>query len=163
MKRSPVNVDMRISQTGLELIKTFEWFAPESYQCSSGIWTIGYGHTSAAGLPEVREGMRMTEPQAVNQLHIDMKQYEDAVKRLVKVPLFQHQYDSLVSFTFNCGEGSLKSSTMLKRINKEEESERITEAMSWWNKSGGKVSVGLVRRRKSEGHLFLTGQLEFYE
>jgi hypothetical protein len=79
--------------------------------------------------------------------------FEKAVQRLVKVKLNQNQFDALVSFAYNCGEGNLAKSTLLKRVNAGD-FEGAAQEFHKWNKGGGQVLRGLVRRRKAESDLF---------
>ena len=78
---------------------------------------MGYGHTGA----DVYPGQVITEAEAEALLVKDLKRFEDAVKRLITVPLTQHEFDAIVSFTFNCGEGALQDSTFRRRMNAGEE------------------------------------------
>ena len=89
----------------------------------------------------------------------DMREFESHVKRLVKVPLTQWQYDALVSFTYNAGAGALAKSTLLKKVNAKNWDAAALEFHKWC-KSNGKVLAGLVRRRASEALLFqnISGQ-----
>jgi GH24 family phage-related lysozyme (muramidase) len=82
-----------------------------------------------------------------------MAGFEAAVRRLVKVPLEPWQYDALVSFAYNCGEGNLGKSTLLKKVNANDFAGAAKE-FAKWNKGGGKVLAGLTRRRASEALLF---------
>ena len=140
---------MKTSQAGVDLIKQFEGQRLTAYKCPAGIWTIGYGHTSAAGAPEVQPGMTITYQEANAILVRDLGKYEDAVDRLVKVPLTQNQFDALVSFTYNVGEGALAKSTLLKKLNAGQYDAVPAELMKW-TKGGGKELPGLVRRRRAE-------------
>jgi len=122
-----------------------------AYQDSVGIWTIGYGHTKG-----VRPGQRITKAQAVAFLRQDVAWAEKAVNRAVKVNLSQSQFDALVSWTFNLGSGNLGRSTMLKRVNARNW-RRVPCEMIRWNRAGGRVLRGLVRRRRAEAELFNGG------
>jgi lysozyme len=82
-----------------------------------------------------------------------MTEYENYVIKNVTVPLEQYQFDALVSWTFNLGGGNLQASTMLKVLNRAEY-EGVPAQMARWNKAGGKVLEGLIRRREAEGLLF---------
>lgn len=135
---------------GLALIKKFEGCRLEAYKCPGGVWTIGYGHTSG-----VKQGQRITKTQAEEYLKSDLKVYEGYVNKYVKVKLNQNQFDALVSFTYNCGGGSLKKSLLLTKLNKGDYEGAANEFLRW-NKASGKVLVGLVKRRKEERSLFLT-------
>lgn len=140
---------MKTSQAGIDLIKQFEGVRLESYVCPAGVLTVGVGHTSAAGSPKVVPGMKITYQEANAILANDLVKYEDAVDRLVKVPLTQNQFDALVSFTFNVGEGALAKSTLLKKLNAGDYDAVPAELMKW-TKGGGKELPGLVRRRRAE-------------
>lgn len=150
---------MRISNRGLDLIKRFEGLELEAYQDIVGIWTIGYGHTSMAGPPEVVPGMEISEQEAENILRRDLGQYEDGVERAVKVDISQNMFDALVSITYNIGVNGMKNSTFIKRLNNKDYI-GAAEAMQWWNKAGGQVVRGLQRRREAEADLFLDGYEE---
>jgi lysozyme len=142
---------MKSSDKGIALIKAHEGMRLNAYLCPGKKWTIGYGHTSAAGLPTVREGMRITRTEAETILRRDLAMFEARVNRLVKVPLTQHQFDALVSFDFNTGK--LHSSTLLKRLNAGKYSDVPRQLMRWVN-GGGKELPGLVRRRRDEAELW---------
>ena len=141
---------MHMSVEGINaLLKKFEGCKLKAYKCPAGIWTIGYGHTSAAGAPEVVQGMTITQAEANDILRQDLVKYETGVKALVKQPLTQNQFDVLVDFAYNAGVGALKSSTLLKKINAGEFDAVPAELMKW-TKGGGKVLPGLVNRRRAE-------------
>ena len=140
---------MKTSNVGIELIKKYEGCVLKSYKCPSGVWTIGYGHTSG-----VKSGMQITKDQALDYLKQDLITFEKAVTNYVKVPLNQNQFDALVSFSFNCGSGALKTSTLLQKLNSSDYNGAANEFLKW-NKSNGKVLNGLVRRRQEEKELFL--------
>jgi lysozyme len=140
-----------MSQGGLDnLLKKFEGCKLKAYHCPAGVCTIGYGHTSAAGAPQVVDGMTITQAQAEDILKRDIVKYEVAVMDLVKVKLTQNQFDVLVDFAYNAGVGNLKSSTMLKKVNAGDFDAVPAELMKWV-KGGGKVLPGLVRRRQAAG------------
>lgn len=140
---------MKLSQDGLDMVKKYEGLYTKAYHCPAGVLTIGYGHTG----PDVKPGQRIREAQAEKMLRQDMGKFEDAVRRQVKVPLTQGQFDALVSFTFNCGEGALKNSTLLKKLNSGDYAGAQAEFQRW-NKGGGRVLPGLVKRRAEEAQMF---------
>lgn len=144
---------MRMSADGLALVKEFEGLRLKAYKCPAGVWTIGYGHTSAAGSPEVNSGMEITKDEAEAILKRDMVQYEAGVEKLVKVELSQGQFDALVDFAYNAGVGALAKSTLLKRVNEERFDDVPAEFMKW-TKGGGRELPGLVRRRRAEVKLW---------
>ena len=139
---------MKTSQKGINLIKSFEGCKLQSYRDSVGVLTIGYGHTLG-----VYAGMRITFQEAENLLKNDLIIYESCIHKLVKVDLTQNEFDSLVSWTYNLGCGSLRKSTMLKYLN-EGKKQFVTSEMIKWNKAGGQVLKGLIRRREAEATLF---------
>lgn len=133
---------MKISNNGISLIKSFEGCKLESYLCPSNVWTIGYGHTSG-----VTQGMKITQAQADEFLKTDLAKFEKYVEN-TGLSLNQNQFDTLVSFTYNCGNGNLKMLIKNRTL------PQIGEALLLYNKSNGKVLNGLVRRRKAERELF---------
>ena len=141
---------MKMSQAGLDnLLKKFEGCRLRAYKDPIGIWTIGYGHTSAAGEPIVKEGLTIRQAEAEEILRRDLGRYEVPVAALVKVELEQHQFDVLVDFAYNAGVGNLKSSTLLKKVNAED-FDAVPKELMKWTKAAGKELPGLVRRRQAE-------------
>lgn len=139
---------MKTSQQGVDLIKHFEGCELEAYLCPSYVWTIGYGHTF-----NVKEGDVIDQEAAEALLIEDLEEFEGYVKSMVATQLKQHQFDALVSWTFNLGPGNLKESTMLNRINYGPLSD-VPFQMCRWTRSGGRVLEGLVKRRKAESLLW---------
>ena len=139
---------MNIGNRGLELIKSFEGCRLSAYRCPTGVWTIGYGHTQG-----VYEGMVITQEQADNMLREDVKYYADAVNQYQSRFNFNEaEFDSLTSFAYNCGVGSLQA--VMSCCNTKQE---IAEECKLYNKGGGVVLPGLVRRREAEYKLFMSG------
>jgi lysozyme len=145
----------RINAAGLSHIMQWEGKRLVAYQDVAGIWTIGYGHTTAAGIPRVREGMRISDKEAEDILKSDLRKFEDRVSRLVKVPLTDNQFAVLVSFDFNTG--ALHKSTLLKTLNAGDYHAVPAELMKWVN-AGGKRVQGLVNRRAAEAGLWAKGE-----
>lgn len=146
---------MKTSQRGIDLIKEFEGFEERAYKDVVGYWTIGYGSLYVNGV-RVSPGMRITREGAEEQLKSDVVRFEKAIEKLVTVDLNQNQFDALVSFTYNLGEGNLGKSTLLKKLNRGDFNGAADEFLKW-NRAGGKVVNGLVRRRAAERELFLSG------
>jgi lysozyme len=143
---------MRISDAGLRFIKAHEGLRLEAYPdpgTGGKPWTIGYGHTG----PEVVPGLRITAERAEELLRANVARFEAAVTRLVRVPLSQPQFDALVSFAFNTGEGALARSTLLKMLNAGDYSGAAEQFDKWVN-AGGKPMPGLIRRRRAERTMF---------
>ena len=139
---------MNTSAEGIALIKKFEGCELKAYQCSAGVWTIGYGHTK-----DVEEGDTISKDQAEEMLVEELHEYENYVNEYVNVALSQNQFDALVSWVYNLGPANLKASTMLKVLNSGKY-EDVPAQIKRWNKAGGKVLEGLIRRREAEACLF---------
>lgn len=137
--------DISISIAGLQLIKNSEGFRSTQYLDTSGLPTIGYGHRIQAG--EYPSGI--TEAAATLLLQQDVLVAQDAVDRLVTVSLSQGQYDALVDFCYNLGQGTLASSTLLKLLNADEY-DAAREQLLLWDHSDGVVLAGLKTRREAE-------------
>ena len=140
---------MKTSVEGLALIKKFEGLELEAYKCAAGVWTIGYGHTK-----DVQEGDVWSESHADHMLEVELEEFEGYINDNVTAPLSQNQFDALVSWVYNLGPANLKASTMLKVLNSGDY-EGVPAQIQRWNKAGGKVLEGLIRRRKAEALLFI--------
>jgi lysozyme len=138
----------KINQKGLDLIKTFEGLKLCSYDDGVGVCTIGYGHTKDA-----RPKMTISKEQAELFLEQDLRRFESAVSRLVKVTLTDNQFSALVAFVFNIGDGAFAKSTLLELLNKAQYDLAALQFLRW-DKANGKVLPGLTRRRKAEQALF---------
>lgn len=144
---------MKISMNGLNLIKQFEGLKLNAYDDGVGVWTIGYGTIKYPNGVRIKRGDKITQAQADQYIANDVATFERAVNMLVNVPLNQNQFDALVSFTYNLGATNLSASTLLKKLNSKDYKGAAAEFQKW-NKAGGKVMTGLVRRRKAEMELF---------
>lgn len=140
---------MKISKEGINLIKKYEGCHLTAYRCPSGVRTIGYGHTA-----DVFLGQTITQADADRLLAKDLEKYEGYVNKYDETYHFtQNQFDALVSFTFNCGAGNLK-----KLLDDGHRTiYEISDALPNYNKGGGKVLNGLVKRRAEEKELFDSG------
>ena len=145
---------MKPSAEGIALIKKFEGLELDSYQCSANVWTLGYGHTQG-----VAEGDSCSEEEAEIILVNDLKEFETYVNALVDVELDQNQFDALVAWTFNLGPTNLRTSTLLKKLNAGEYND-VPSEIKRWNRAGGQVLDGLIRRREAEALLFAGEQWE---
>lgn len=144
---------MKINKAGIDLIKRFEGFVPNAYLCPAGVWTIGYGTTSAAGLVDVRKGMTITQEQADEWLVYALDKYEGSVLRHLKRTPNENQFSAMVSLCYNIGEGNFKGSTVLREFN-DGNFIAAASAFRMWNKAAGKILPGLIRRREVEAQLF---------
>lgn len=148
-----------ISSKGIDFIKSFEGFSLTSYDDGVGVWTIGWGSIKDLQGNPIRKGQTIDKNTATKLFKRDLQSFEEAVNRLVTVPLTQNQYDSLVSFSYNVGVGALSGSTLLKKLNVGDYVGAAESFLSW-NKgriNGKLVEIkGLTRRRQAEKELFLT-------
>lgn len=140
---------MKVSDRGYTLIKELEGLVLNAYQCSAGVWTIGYGHTK-----NVKKGDSITEEKANLFLEKDLKYTVKIVNLYVLVPITQSMFDALCSFVFNVGVNAFKTSTMLKLLNRREYEKAALEFERWIFVRGTR-SNGLVNRRKKEQYLFM--------
>lgn len=144
-----------INAAGLDMIKRFEGFSEEAYRDTAGILTIGYGTTAAAGVGITpKAGMRITEEEAERYLLAAIAKTEAAIGPFLKAPN-DNQRGAMVSLAYNIGAGAFNRSTVLRRFNAGDVV-GAAEAFAMWNKAGGAVVRGLVRRREAERSLFLT-------
>ncbi|MFK7073950.1 lysozyme, partial [Acinetobacter baumannii] len=118
------------------------------------VWTIGTGTTVYPNGVKVKKGDTCTAEQAKTYFKHDLAKFEKTVNESVTVPLNQNQFDALVSLTYNIGSGAFNNSTLLKKLNKRDY-QGAADQFLVWNKAGGKVMKGLVRRREAERALFL--------
>lgn len=143
---------MQTSGAMRDLIGGWEGLRLEAYQDVVGVWTIGYGHTG----PDVTYATpKITPEQADDLLEDDLGKFERGVAMyLGDAKATQGQFDAMVSLSYNVGLGNFRSSTVL-REHKEGDFEHAADAFLLWNKAGGKVFEGLVRRREGEREHYL--------
>jgi len=139
---------MKLGEKGTEILKYFEGCKLTAYQDSVGVWTIGYGHTKG-----VYNGMTITQDEAEQMLLTELEEYEGYIESMVTVPLTQNQFDALVVWIYNLGPTNFRNSTLLKELNAGNYNAAGQE-ITRWNKAGGKVLAGLVKRREAEAELF---------
>jgi lysozyme len=137
-----------INKEGLELIKQFEGCKLTAYLCPAKVWTIGYGSTGS----HVKPGMTITQAEAEELLRSDLRRFEDAVANAAP-DATDNQFSAMVSLAFNIGISALLRSTVLRQ-HKAGNHDAAADAFAMWNKAGGKVLAGLVRRRAAEEALY---------
>lgn len=142
---------MEISDAGIQVLIEREGCRLEAYQDSVGVWTIGVGHTAAAGPPEPCAGMTITQEQADELLDQDLDEYETCVNEVIEPPMTQHQFDAFVSICFNIGQGSFAGSTFVARFNNDD-IPGCAEAILMWDKP-----PEIISRRQGEYVQFLGG------
>lgn len=117
-------------------------------------WTIGWGHTGSLSGSKVRRGMVITKEQAEQFMKDDLLQVWRNLQPLIKVDLNANQWAALISFAGNVKWTSVKSSSVVKYINAGRLAE-VPGRMALYRLGDGKVMNGLVRRRASEGTLWM--------
>ena len=140
---------MRISEKGIKLIQQYEGLRLQAYKCAAGVWTIGWGWTGLVNGKPITAGMTITRQKADELFKQGIVKYENYVNSM-HLNLNQNQFDSLCSFVYNCGLGSLQTLVRNRSI------KQIGEALTLYNKAGGKVLAGLTKRRKAEQELYFT-------
>jgi lysozyme len=143
--------------------------ALKTYRCQAGVPTIGWGHTSAAGAPEVAEEMEITREDADVIFDSDIAGVVEGVNKILSdagVTVTQEQFDALVSFAYNEGVEALEKSTAMRWLAEVKPKYEVAGALCWWNKcknpETGKTEVNpdLTDRRHREAKLFVTGAYE---
>jgi lysozyme len=154
---------MKISKQGRFEIASHEAVVRSAYLDKVDVWTIGIGHTAAAGKPDPSkmDPVKRYKYRYLGDMFVnDLKKYEDRVNRAVKVPLKQHEFDALVSFDYNTGK--IFSATATKWLNEGKSKRLVGAALMWWVKGtvdGKKVTLpGLQNRRMKEYSLFVKGK-----
>jgi lysozyme len=153
-----MNENRELTPAGANLVKHFEGCLQKTaggfraYKCPADVLTIGWGHTNHHGR-QFKASDIWTKAECDKEFLSDVDRFVKAVRRLVTVPLEHYQFDALVSFCYNCGEGNLQKSTLLKKVNAGDFAGAALEFPKW-NKGGGRELAGLTRRRASEALLF---------
>lgn len=145
-----INAALLISSHADTLVAGFEGCVLIAYQDGNKVWTNGFGNTHGV----TKDTPPITREQAIADLQRNLLGAENDILRDVLVPLNQNEFDALSSFDYNIGEGHLKGSTTLRRLN-DEDRQGAADAMLAWDKVQGKPSRGLDKRRYAERALFL--------
>jgi lysozyme len=146
---------LRISDAGVKVLVEREGLKTTAYLdevAQPPVWTIGIGHTSAAGPPKVTSGMTISEDEAWSIFWTDTERFRAEARKLVTVPLEQHQLDALASFVFNIGTTQFRKSTVLKRLNAGDYP-GAGEAILMWDKP-----AAIISRRRGEHQQFAMGR-----
>lgn len=141
---------MKMSDRGRAVLSAREGVRTKAYRDSVGVWTIGIGHTSDAGPPQVTAGMSITRAEVDSIFRRDLVQYEKAVDEAITVPITQNEFDALVSFCFNIGTGGFKKSSVVRKLNAKDR-KGAADAFLLWNKP-----PEIMGRRQGERQQFLT-------
>jgi lysozyme len=159
---------MKISEAGIQLIKSFEGCHNTPYRCPAALWTIGYGHVLYPDQARLKtpertsyalksEHNRVWDADEIDSLlEEDLLRFSSGVLRLCPAAADnQCHLDAMVSFSFNVGLGNLQASTLRMKYNRGDFSGAADEFLKW-RKSNGVVLRGLERRREAERALFLS-------
>jgi lysozyme len=146
---------MKITQTGVDLIKQFEACKLTAYLCPAQKWTIGYGHTG----PDVRAGRVITQSQAETILQADVAIFDTAVQAQCPSATAS-QHDAMTCLAFNIGIGNFCKSSVA-RLHNAGNIVGAARAFALWNKATDSNGVkrelrGLTRRRAAEAALYLS-------
>tara|TARA_R100000808_G_scaffold7062_1_gene20746 strand:- start:22281 stop:22724 length:444 start_codon:yes stop_codon:yes gene_type:complete len=146
---------VKTNDAGVDLIKHYEGLRTTSYLCPANVWTVGYGAIRFFGGEPVPPSTTITESEADELLRRDLGHMEGMVSRLVRVPLNENQFSSLVSLVFNIGAGNFQRSQIRQRVNRRDYDGAAS--IFWqWRRGGGRILPGLVARRESERVLFVS-------
>jgi lysozyme len=146
---------MKPNAATVDLIKSFEGCRLAAYKDVAGVWTIGWGLTTGA-LPgvSVSRGMAITQMQADEYLTKTLELFGNKILPAMTRKPTPNQFGAMLSLAYNVGTGGFKKSTVLRKFNADDFS-GAAAAFAMWNKAGGKIDRGLVRRRAAEAALFL--------
>ena len=156
---------MKLNEEGYQMIMNFEGLSLKPYLCSAGVPTIGYGNTYYPNGKKVTlKDKPITKEYAIEIFKFIADLFAKDVNNLLKTTVTQNQFNALVSFAYNVGSDidaddipeGLGDSTLLKKVNKNPNDLSIMAEFLKWVRSNGKVSNGLVKRRKLEAKLYFT-------
>lgn len=140
-------------------IANYEGFSSTAYKpLAEDVPTIGYGSTTKPdGSPVRMTDKPITRTEAMQWLKSDVKnKYESGVKRCVKVPLYQHEYDAYVSLTYNIGVGAFCGSTLVRKLNQRDYAGACAQILRW-DRFKGRQLRGLTNRRRAEYKMCMGG------
>lgn len=140
---------LKTSQNGINFIKQHEGLYLRAYNDGVGVCTIGYGHTGS----DVHYGETISEAEAEILLRKDLVRFENFINSL-GVQLNQNQFDAMVSFTFNVGEGGLSPNCNAGKCFRKRDWNGLADSMRCWIGGGSNVREGLLKRRNDEIKLF---------
>lgn len=138
-------MNLQISQDGLNKLVQREEIRTTAYRDTRGIWTIGVGHTSAAGNPDVHEGLTISTIDAYKIFQKDLESFEQCVNSMVKVKVNQDQFDSMVSLAYNIGNHAFANSSLIRDLNDGASLDQLDKDILKWNQPNE-----IIGRRKSE-------------
>lgn len=155
-----------LSTRGAAFVSRFEGVVPQLYNDPVGHCTVGIGHLVHHGRCDGRASEApfrngISRERAFELLRQDIAATAVEVRRRIRVPLNQAQFDALCSWAFNCGSGVLATSTLVRLLNARDYGS-VPAQLARWDKAGNppRPIAGLTRRRRAEGDLFAHGRYE---
>ncbi len=149
-----------LSAAGLIGIAVHEGYRETAYDDGVGVQTVGFGSTTHADGRKVARGDKMSVERALVRLGQDVDRVQREMKAcLGPVPLYPHEWDAYVSLTYNVGTGAFCRSTLVKRLKETPPNyDAACAEILKWNRAGGRVMAGLVKRRQDEFKLCTEGR-----
>ena len=136
---------LALSASALVGIAVHEGYREAAYRPVPGdVPTIGFGTTAG-----VQMGDRIEPVQSLVRKLADVQQFEGALKRCVRVPLHQHEYDAFLSLAYNIGSGAFCGSTLVRKLNAGDYAGACAEILRW-DRFQGQPLRGLTLRRQAE-------------
>jgi len=145
---------MKVNSEGYALIKKFEGCRLKAYLCPANVWTIGYGNTFYENGMKVKDGDVITQQRAEELAKFIIDQFAVTIEPFIQKPLTDNQFSACVSLAYNIGTSGFKRSSVFKKLNINPNDPTIADSFKLWNKGGGKVLAGLVKRREAEIALY---------
>jgi lysozyme len=150
---------MTINKATVDLVKRWEGFRANAYLCPAGVWTVGYGTTSQAGIGvKVGPGVTVTREQAEAYLRQSLEKFAAKISPAITAPINENEFGAFLSLAYNIGVGAFLGSSALRHFNAGDKV-KAAAAIKLWNKAtvNGKRQVlkGLVDRREDEVRLFM--------
>jgi lysozyme len=145
---------MKVNADGYALLKKFEGCRLKAYLCPANVWTIGYGNTFYENGMKVKEGDVITQQRAEELAKFIIDQFAVTIAPFIQKPLTDNQFSACVSLAYNIGTSGFKRSSVFKKLNINPNDPTIADSFKLWNKGGGKVLAGLVKRREAEIQLY---------
>lgn len=158
---------MNVSLAAIKVIKHHEGLRLNPYRCPAKLWTIGVGHVLYPEQGKLKiderngfslrpeDNRKFTMDEVDEILKNDLERFERGVTKFITAPLTQGMFDSLVSFSFNVGLGTLQRSTLRQKLNRGDKDGAAEELLKYCM-AGGKILKGLQNRRIDERAMFLT-------
>ena len=145
---------MKVNAEGYALIKRFEGCRLKAYKCPANVWTIGFGNTFYEDGTKVKEGDVITQQRADELAKFIIDQFAVSIAPFIQKTLTENQFSACVSLAYNIGTGGFKKSSVFKKLNVNPNDATIADSFRLWNKGGGKILAGLVKRREAEIQLY---------